>query len=202
MWRWTAKGWSAQTKSGQFPPMAGTNALKPQSQPMQVGLRLSTAFTSLTVLMLACGVAACDSSTSPRNVFKRSWNRLVFWYDSTGERGETLESFTDPQVVKLKVARNEFGTKVRVVRDPTPDAKFLLYVPASRPADVDNWLLDLLLQGYEFRADKASLALQEVGLPHEFLYLAEDTLHFSGVKSEHWPSRIYLGKTIRHATFD
>ncbi len=37
-----------------------------------------------------------------------------------------------------------------------------------------SWLLDLLLQGYEYKADKASLALQDVGLPHEFLHLAED----------------------------
>jgi dipeptidyl aminopeptidase/acylaminoacyl peptidase len=29
MWCRTAMGWSARTKSGQFPPMAGTNALKP-----------------------------------------------------------------------------------------------------------------------------------------------------------------------------
>jgi len=32
-----------------------------------------------------------------------------------------------------------------------------VYVPSSRPDDGDNWLLDLLLQGYEYKADKASL---------------------------------------------
>ena len=66
--------------------------------------------------------------------------------------------------MKLKVEGNEFGTKVRVVRDPNPLAKFLIYVPTARPPDADNWLLDLLLQGYEYKADRASLALQEVGL--------------------------------------
>ena len=39
-------------------------------------------------------------------------------------------------------------------------------------------MLDLLLQGYEYKADKASLALQEVGLPHEFLYLAQEHAGF------------------------
>jgi uncharacterized protein (TIGR02687 family) len=101
-------------------------------------------------------------------------DRLVFWYDATGEWAETFDAFTDESVVKLKVAGNEFGTKVRVVRDPNPLAKFLIYVPTVRPPDADNWLLDLLLQGHEYKADRASLALQEVGLPHEFIALAEE----------------------------
>ncbi|MDZ4405300.1 BREX-1 system phosphatase PglZ type A [Prosthecobacter sp.] len=108
---------------------------------------------------------------SLQQVFQR--HRLVFWYDATGEWVETFNGYPDESVVKLTVAGNEFGTKVRIVRDPNPDAKFLIYVPTARPADADNWLLDLLLQGYEYKADKASLALQEVGLPHEFLHLAE-----------------------------
>lgn len=109
---------------------------------------------------------------SLQRVFQR--NRLVFWYDATGEWADTFNAFPDESVAKLTVAGNEFGAKVRVVRDPNPEARFLIYLPTARPADADNWLLDLLLQGYEYKADKASLALQEVGLPHEFLHLAED----------------------------
>jgi uncharacterized protein (TIGR02687 family) len=113
---------------------------------------------------------------SLQRVFER--NRLVFWYDATGEWGETFDTFPAEHVVKLKVMGNEFGAKVRVIREPKVDTKFLVYIPGPRPADADNWLLDLLLQGYEYRADKASLALQEVGLPHEFLYLAEEHAAF------------------------
>lgn len=109
---------------------------------------------------------------SLQRVFQR--HRLVFWYDAHGEWADTFSAFVDDSVAKLTVASNEFGTKVRVVRDPNPEARFLIYVPTARPADADNWLLDLLLQGYEYKADKASLALQEAGLPHEFLHLAED----------------------------
>lgn len=105
-------------------------------------------------------------------VFQR--HRLVFWYDATGEWADTFKAYPNDQAAKLTVAGNELGTKVRVVRDPNPDAKFLIYVPTVRPPDADNWLLDLLLQGYEYKADKASLALQDVGLPHEFLHIAED----------------------------
>src|SRR5690348_8891471 len=103
---------------------------------------------------------------SLQSVFQR--HRLVFWYDATREWGDTFEAFVDSSVIKLKVDGNEFGTKVRVVRDSNPLAKFLIYVPALRPPDADNWLLDLLLQGHEYKADRASLAIQEVGLPSEF----------------------------------
>jgi uncharacterized protein (TIGR02687 family) len=110
------------------------------------------------------------------HVFQRQ--RIVFWYDATGEWAEIFKAFPGEDIVKLTVAGNEFGSKVRVVRDPDPEAKFLIYIPTARPADSDNWLLDLLLQGYEYKADRASLALQEVGLPHEFRYLAEEHAAF------------------------
>ena len=109
---------------------------------------------------------------SLQRIFQRQ--RLVFWYDASGEWAETFQAYPDDAVAKLSVENNEFGTKVRIVRDPNPESKFLIYVPTVRPVDADNWLLDLLLQGYEYKADKASLALQDVGLPHDFLHLAED----------------------------
>ena len=113
---------------------------------------------------------------SLQRAFQRS--NIVFWYDATGEWNETFESFQDDGVTKLTVKGNEFGTKVRIVREPNPDAKFLVYVPSPRPPDPDNWLLDVLLQGYEYKADRASLDLQEVGLPYEFLYLAQEHAGF------------------------
>jgi len=105
-------------------------------------------------------------------IFQR--HRLVFWYDASGEWMDAFEAFSAETVLKLKVDGNEFGTKVRVVRDPNPLAKFLIYIPTPRPADADNWLLDLLLQGHEYKADRASLAIQAVGLPSEFRHLAEE----------------------------
>jgi uncharacterized protein (TIGR02687 family) len=101
-------------------------------------------------------------------------HRLVFWYDSGKEWAEAFEGFGDLSVTKLRVEADEFGTKVRIVRDPNPEARFLVYLPAARPPDADNWLLDLLLQGYEYKADRASLALQEAGLSEEFRHLAEE----------------------------
>ncbi len=99
-------------------------------------------------------------------------NRLVFWYDGAGEWNDTFDGYAEAGVIKLRVANDEFATKVRVVRQP--DTRFLLYVPGPKPNDADNWLLDLLLQGHEFRADKAALGAEEAGLPQEFWYLAAD----------------------------
>ena len=118
---------------------------------------------------------------SLNRVFQR--HRLVFWYDSTGEWKDAFQSFVADGVERLMVATNEFGTKVRIVRDPNPEARFLIYIPTTRPADADNWLLDLLLQGYEYKGDKASLALQDAGLQHEFLHLAEEhATYFTNAK--------------------
>jgi len=91
-------------------------------------------------------------------------HRLVFWYDPTGEWRETFDSFVGESVSNLAVAANEFGIKVLIVSDPNPEARYLIYIPTARPADADNWLLDVLLQGYEYKADKASLAREEAGL--------------------------------------
>lgn len=113
---------------------------------------------------------------SLERVFER--NRLVFWYDATCEWIEDYNSFEHAKVTKIEMRNTEFGTKVRIVTDPDPKAKFLVYIPSERPDDQDNWLLDLLLQGYEYKADKASLALQQVGLAQDFLVLAQEHAKF------------------------
>lgn len=73
----------------------------------------------------------------------------------------------------LTIDNDELATKFRVLRDE-PSTKFLLYFPAARPGDDENWLLDILLANAEFHADRASLHLNEVGLPPEFKNLVEE----------------------------
>ncbi len=97
-------------------------------------------------------------------------HRLVFWYDATKEWDETFTAFEAADIVKLRVDGDEFGAKVRIARDP--DSRFLVYLPIAKPADAENWLLDLVLQSHEYRADRASLALIDLGLPQEFYELA------------------------------
>lgn len=113
---------------------------------------------------------------SLQQVFGR--NRLVFWYDPEHQWAKAFETFEDEGIHKIQVVNNEFGTKVAIHRDPDPYARYLLYFPHARPRDAENWLLDLLLQGHEYKADRASLALQEVGLPYDFLHVVEEHLSF------------------------
>lgn len=100
-------------------------------------------------------------------------HRIVLWYDASGEWTDEFASFEAESVTRIRVAGNEFGTKVRIARNPDPNARYLLYVPTSRPEDSENWLLDLLHQGHEFRADRASLITEDVGLPQEYRSLIE-----------------------------
>ncbi len=111
-----------------------------------------------------------------RSAFLR--HRILFWYDESGEWNDTFEALSDDIAIKIKVEGNEFGTKVRIVRDPDRGAKYLLYLPSARPPDNDNWLLDLLMQGHEFKADRASISTHEAGLPSELRYLAEEHAAF------------------------
>jgi uncharacterized protein (TIGR02687 family) len=105
-------------------------------------------------------------------------HRLVFWYDPSGEWSKSFEDFVHEGVAKIVVGENEFAPKVRILGDSAGNGRFLLYFKSARPQDTDNWLLDLLLQGHEFRADRASLAVQEVGLPYEYRALAEEHVEF------------------------
>lgn len=108
-------------------------------------------------------------------------HRLVFWYDAEGEWGESFDAYPGEGVVKLRVANNEFGTKVQIVRHP--EERFLAYILGPRPADAENWLLDLLLQGHEYRADRTSLALQDAGLTEDFRPLVDEhAAFFNNVK--------------------
>ena len=107
-----------------------------------------------------------------------SKHRLVFWYDGDGEWLKEFETFSDEGVDKIPVENNEFGVKIRILREPDTQRRFLLYFRGPRPPDTDNWLLDLYLQGHEYNADRASLALQEAGLPYDFHHVVEQHLPF------------------------
>ena len=105
-------------------------------------------------------------------------HRLVFWYDPSSEWKKSFENYEEEGVEKILVGENEFSPKVRILDNEGNIGRFLLYFSSARPLDTENWLLDLLLQGHEFRADRASLAVQEAGLPYEYRSLAEDHVEF------------------------
>jgi len=98
--------------------------------------------------------------------------RVVLWYDPNGEWTSEFDDYQAPQAEKLRVEGNEFSVKVAISRAPL-EQRFLLYLPSAKPPEQGNWLLDLLLAGHEFTADRASLDIQEAGLTLEFKELAQ-----------------------------
>jgi len=98
--------------------------------------------------------------------------RVVFWYDANGEWTSEFDDYQPAQAEKLRVEGNEFSVKVAISR-ATLKQRFLLYLPSAKPPEQGNWLLDLLLAGHEFTADRASLDIQEAGLTLEFKELAQ-----------------------------
>jgi hypothetical protein len=58
--------------------------------------------------------------------------------------------------------------KLRLEHDD-PNGKFLLYAPTEEPAYEDDWLLDIRLYSRSFRADRASILLDELGLVQHHL---------------------------------
>lgn len=98
--------------------------------------------------------------------------RVVLWYDRNGEWASEFDDYQPAAAEKLRVEGNEFSVKVAISRAPL-DQRFLLYLPCPKPPEPDNWLLDLLLAGHEFTADRASLDIQEAGLTLEFKELAQ-----------------------------
>lgn len=104
-------------------------------------------------------------------------HRLVFWYDDKAEMTSLFHSLEIPNVEKVIIENNEFTLKHRLLIEQ-PEKKFLLYQSKEKPADSDNWLLDLLLSNYEFHTDPSSLYLQDLDLPQEFKSLIQQHEEF------------------------
>jgi len=100
-------------------------------------------------------------------------HRIVFWYDAENELRSDFESLSIADVKKIELNRNEYGLKYQILREATSQ-KYLLYQEGPRPPDLENWLLDVLLSQGEFRADRVSMLLSDLGLGPEFWDLVQE----------------------------
>ena len=102
-------------------------------------------------------------------VFGDGNTRVVFWNDPDGEFIESLPFVALDDVCVLQL--EQFGAleaKIRIEQDD-PSGRYLLYSPAEEPNYEDDWLLDMRLYGRSFRADRASIILQQLGLAQQHL---------------------------------
>ena len=107
--------------------------------------------------------------TALERLFHEEGQRIVFWNDPDQEFQSTLMFVMLDGVTTLRLDRiGALEVKIRLERDEA-HAKFLLYSPSEEPDYEDDWLLDMRLYSRSFRADRASILLQELGLVNQHL---------------------------------
>ena len=100
-------------------------------------------------------------------------HRIIFWYDEKKELLEQYEELEIPKVEKIHVDGNEFEVK-HTVHKANPKKKFLLYFTGPKPANEENWLLDLELAHHTFHTDQEAMFLQELGLGYHLKELVAE----------------------------
>ena len=103
-------------------------------------------------------------ATALDRLYTEAGHRIVIWNDPDQEFPDFVEKLVLPEVTILHLDRESaLQVKKRLELDDRA-GKYLLYsVKEAPPMDVD-WLLDLRQYAYGFRADKASLVIDDLGL--------------------------------------
>jgi hypothetical protein len=89
---------------------------------------------------------------------------LFFWNDADGEFASQLDSLDLPGVEIIRLDQIP-ALRAKVLIDTAgKDGRWLIYAPTEEPDPVSDWLLDLRLRSKSFRADSASILLEDLGL--------------------------------------
>ena len=102
-------------------------------------------------------------------VFNEEKQRIIFWNDPDCEFKNALPYLLLENVTVLRL--DEAGAlevKIRIERDD-PRGRYLLYSPTEEPDYEHDWLLDVRLYSRSFRADRASILIDELGLTNHSL---------------------------------
>jgi uncharacterized protein (TIGR02687 family) len=104
-----------------------------------------------------------------QRLFNEDGQRIVFWNDPDQEFLSTLPFVKLDGVTTLRLDEvGALSAKICLERDE-PNGKFVLYSPTEEPDYEEDWLLDIRLYSRSFRADRASILLQELGLVNQHL---------------------------------
>ena len=102
-------------------------------------------------------------------IFNEEGARIVFWHDPGREFVNSLPfiMLENVELIRLEDA-SSFEVKLLLERQ-RPNDRFLLYSATEEPELADDWLLDIRLYSRSFRADRASIILDELGLAQQHL---------------------------------
>ncbi len=92
-----------------------------------------------------------------------SGRKIIFWYDPPANFKEDVTADNYDCCKVLYCDKNEFAIKKTVEHDD-PTSDFLIYIPAEKPADYENWLLDILMYSEEYYADTVALTMRRMNL--------------------------------------
>jgi uncharacterized protein (TIGR02687 family) len=102
-------------------------------------------------------------------IFNEEGQRIVFWNDPECEFKNVLPYLLLENVTFLRLdEKGALEVKLRIERDD-PTGRYLLYSPTEEPDYERDWLLDIRLYSRSFRADRASILLDELGLANKYL---------------------------------
>lgn len=95
-------------------------------------------------------------------------NTVVFWHDVDAEFSTSVDGLPlqDVQLVRID-SMPALQVKLNIER--APRQKWLLYSNKSEPELAQDWLLDIRLRSKTFRADAASMLLEDLGLASQTL---------------------------------
>lgn len=93
---------------------------------------------------------------------------VVFWHDTDAEFSSSVEGLSLPEVQLLRVdSMPALQVKLNIEREL--GQKWLLYSNKIEPELAQDWLLDIRLRSKIFRADAASILLEDLGLSSQTL---------------------------------
>jgi uncharacterized protein (TIGR02687 family) len=108
-------------------------------------------------------------TTALERLFNEEGQRIVFWNDPEREFQMIVSMLGIDGVTTLRLDEiRALEAKIRLERDE-PKGKFLLYATTEEPDYENDWLLDIRLYSRDFRADRASILLMELGLVNQTL---------------------------------
>lgn len=104
-----------------------------------------------------------------RRIFKEESHRIVFWEDCDREFEESIDSFDLPEITVLRLDKmGPLEIKVRLELEDV-SGKYLIYSPLPESTGEKDWLMDIRLYSRTFRADRASIVLNELGLTNQIM---------------------------------
>jgi uncharacterized protein (TIGR02687 family) len=92
-----------------------------------------------------------------------SGRKIIFWYDPPANFKDDIAADNLDSCRVLICDRNEFAIKKTIEHDDLT-SNFLVYIPSEKPADNENWLLDILMYSEEYYADTVALTMRRMNL--------------------------------------